>query len=143
MKPAAVDLVRLARPGDRLELSLTAEDLQALAQAYLDRKDEFDVREVGVDIDAPHVIIRGVTALLGRDFQITVSGRPIAQDGIVRPNLQWVELNGGPAPKFAVKEISEFLQRKLRSPKLLLDVEQVEVREQAVHLTGFRRPDPA
>src|SRR5688500_11969855 len=76
MYPEAVERVRRAAPGDPLDVSLTAADLAGLARAYLDRKAELDVRDVGVEIRPPGVLIRGVTALLARTCGSACWGSP-------------------------------------------------------------------
>ncbi|HEX2173624.1 MAG TPA: hypothetical protein VHL09_14395, partial [Dehalococcoidia bacterium] len=120
MTADAAGRVRRAAPGDAIDLTLTAADLTALARAYLDRKADLDVRDLDVEIAAPAVHIRGVTALLGRDVRLSVVGVPGVRDRRVQIDLRRVEVNGAPAPKFAVSEIAGFLASKFGSPKLLL-----------------------
>lgn len=141
--PEVVERIRRAAPGDQLDVSLTAADLEGLARAYLDRKAELDVREVGVEIDPQGVRIRGVTALLGRDVRVSVLGVPAARDNRVRVDVRRVEVNGAPAPKFATSEITSFLIEKFASPKLLIDVDSVFIESGTIRVTGRRAPDPA
>lgn len=140
--PDPIERVRQTVPGHRVHLELSAADLQALARAYLDRQADLDIREVKVEIVAPDVIVRGVTALLGRDVTLAVAGTPAARDRRVAIDLRRIDLNGAPAPKFAVAEIGAFLQKKFSSPKLLLDVEEVTVQSGIVQIVGYRTQYP-
>lgn len=142
MYPEVVERVRQAAPGDPLDVTLTASDLEGLARAYLDRKADLDVRDVGVEIQAPAVLIRGVTALLGRDVRVSVWGVPAAHDRRIRVDIRRIDVNGAPAPKFATAEIGSFLVDKFSSPKLLIDVESIAVEPDAVRVTGRRAADP-
>lgn len=139
----AIERVRQAAPGDPVDVTLTAADLEGLARAYLDHKPDLDVRDVGVEIVPPGVRIRGVTALLGRDMRVSVLGVPLARDDRIRVEVQRVEVNGAPAPKFATSEITSFLIEKFASPKLLIDVASISVEPGAVRVTGRRSSDPA
>ena len=135
----ALDLVRQTPPGERVELELTARDLEALAHAYLDRKADLDVRDVAVEIRDPVVTFRGTTSLLGRDVSVAVTAVPSARERQIHLDLRRIELNGGPAPKFAAAELSAFLKDKFNSPKMLLDIAAVELAGQRIRVTGYRR----
>ena len=137
-----IELVRRTPPGHRIELDLAAGDLEALARAYLDRKTELDVRDLQIEVREPVVAVRGVTALLGRDVGLAVEGVPAVADRRLQLDLRRIELNGAPAPKFAASEISAFLEQKLNSPKLLLDVEAVTVTDRSVRVIAYRKPPP-
>ena len=138
----AIDLVRRTPPGERVELELSASDLEALARAYLDRKADLDVRDVAVQIEDSAVTVRGTTSLLGRDVSLSVTGAPSARERRVHLDLRRVELNGGPAPKFAIAELSAFLTEKFNSPKMLLDITAIECANQRLRVTGYRRAAP-
>lgn len=135
--------IRAAPVGERLEFELTPADLEGLARAYLDRKADLDLRDLAIAIEQPAVVIRGVTALLGQDVTLTVRARPAVRERQFQIDLEDVRLNGTPAPRFAVREIAGFLQKKLTSPKLMVEAESLVVVDDGVRIVGRRRPDPA